>query len=170
MQVMLVLGLEFALSKSDELAPSEITRIGLQDDMTFIWSAAALNRSWSDIEGSLADAGHRLRGYKCGVWAAGFEQFEDQELPMRVPRKRHGVSLHGSAANAEHCMHVGLGQPAEPLTQTTERVEEALATLQSIEIFACDQHDHISFAKAWMLMGKGVAHALDYDFRLIPQR
>ena len=27
MQVMFVLGLEFALSKSDELAPSEITRI-----------------------------------------------------------------------------------------------------------------------------------------------
>ena len=40
MQVMFVLGLEFALSKTDELAPSEITRIGLQDDMTFIGSAA----------------------------------------------------------------------------------------------------------------------------------
>ena len=46
MQVMFVLRLEFALSKSDELAPSEITRIDLQDDMTFIGSAAALNRSW----------------------------------------------------------------------------------------------------------------------------
>ena len=52
-------------------------------------------------------------------------------------------------------------------SQTTERVEKALATLQSIERFACDQHDHVSFAKAWMLMGKGVAHALDYDFILI---
>ena len=67
--------------------------------MTFVGSAAALNRSWNDIEGTLADAGHRLRGYKCGVWAPGFEQFEDQELPTdvrdlctRVPRKRHGVS------------------------------------------------------------------------------
>ena len=38
-----------------------------------------------------------------------------------------------------------------------------------IERFACDQHDHVSFAKAWMLVGKGVAHALDYDFRLLPQ-
>ena len=46
MQVVFVLGLEFALSKSDELAPSEITRIGLQDDMTFIGSASALRRSW----------------------------------------------------------------------------------------------------------------------------
>ena len=36
MQVMFVLGLEFALCKSDELAPSEITRIGLQDDVTFM--------------------------------------------------------------------------------------------------------------------------------------
>ena len=41
-------------------------------------------------------------------------------------------------------------------------------TLQSIERFACDQHDHVSFVKAWMLMSKGVAHALDYDFRLVP--
>ena len=34
--------------------------------------------------------------------------------------------------------------------------------------FVCDQHDRVSFAKAWMLMSKGVAHALDYDFRLVP--
>ena len=45
MQVMFLLGLEFALSKSDELAPSEITRSGLQDDVTFVGSAAALSRS-----------------------------------------------------------------------------------------------------------------------------
>ena len=37
-----VLGLEFALSKSDERAPSEITRIGLQDDVTFTGTAALL--------------------------------------------------------------------------------------------------------------------------------
>ena len=65
-------------------------------------------------------------------------------------------------------MHVGLGQPAEPRTQTTERVERNLATLQSIERFACGQHDHVSFAKAWMLMSQSIAHALDYDFRLVP--
>ena len=68
---MFVLGLEFAFSKSNELAPCEITRIGLQDDVTFIGSAAALNRSWNDIESSLANTGRRLRGYKCGVWAPG---------------------------------------------------------------------------------------------------
>ena len=155
MQVMFVLGLEFALSKSDELAPSEITRIGLQDVMTFIGSAAVLNRSWSTIEGALADAGHRLRGCKCDVWAPGFEQFEDQEMPtevrdlcMGVPRKRHGVGLLGSAANMQYCMLVGLGWPAEAPTQTIERVEKALAALQNIERFACDQHDHVSFAMA----------------------
>ena len=65
-------------------------------------------------------------------------------------------------------MNMGLVQPAEPPTQTTERVEKALATLKSIERYACDQHYHVSFAKAWMLMSKGVAHALDYDFRLVP--
>ena len=44
MQVMFVLGLEFDLSNSDALAPRGLTRIGLQDDMTFIGSAAAVNR------------------------------------------------------------------------------------------------------------------------------
>ena len=126
MQVMLVLGLEFALSKSDATAQRGLTRIGLQDDVTFIGSAAALNRSWNSIEGSLADAGDRLRGYRCRVLAPGFEQFEDEELPtevrdlcVKVTRKRHGVSLLGCAANMQCCMHVGLGQPAEPPTQTS---------------------------------------------------
>ena len=174
MQVMFVLRLEFALSKSDELAPREITRIGLLHDMIFIGSAAALNRSCNVIEGTLADAGHRLRGCKCGVWAPGFRQFEDAELPMevrnlflKVPRKRHGVSLLGSAGNTQHCMHVGLGQHAKAPTQTSERVERALATLQNIERFACDQHDHVSFAKAWIVMRQGGAHTLDYDFRAV---
>ena len=72
-----------------------------------------------------------------------------------------GINLLGSATNMQYCMHVG--QPAEPPTQTTERVEKAMATLQSIERFACDQHDHVSFAKAWMLMCKDVPHALDCD-------
>ena len=60
MQVMFVLGLEFALSKSDATAQQGTTRTGLQDDMTFIGSAAAMNRSWNRIEGSLVEAGHRL--------------------------------------------------------------------------------------------------------------
>ena len=43
-----------------------------------------MNRSWNNIDGSLAEASHRLRGYTCGVWAPGFEQCEDQELPTEV--------------------------------------------------------------------------------------
>ena len=140
----------------------------MQDDVTLKGSAAALHRSWRTIEGVLANAGRRLRSYECGAWAPGFEQFVDEELPMevrnlclKIPRKRHGVSLLGSAANPQHCMHVGLGQSAEAPTQTIERVEKAVAPLQGIERFACDPHDHVSFAKAWMLMSKGVAHALE---------
>ena len=49
----------------------------------------------------------------------------ESELPTEVPRKRHGVGLLGSAANLQNCMHVGLGQPAEPPTQTTERGGES---------------------------------------------
>ena len=37
-------------SKSDATALRELTRIGLQDDMTFIGSAAALNRSDTNVE------------------------------------------------------------------------------------------------------------------------
>ena len=40
--------------------------------------------------------------------------------------------------------------------------------MQTIERFACGEHDNVSFAKAWMLMSKGTAHALDYDFRPFP--
>ena len=141
-----LLGLEFALSKSDKLAPSEITRIGLQGDVTFTGSAAALNRS------------------PCVPPKVCWPKIEVRNLCLKIPRKRRGVSLLVSAANAQHCMHVGLDQPAEAPTQTIERVEKALATLQSIERFACDQHDHVSFAKAWML----VAHAVVYDFKLVP--
>ena len=104
------------------------------------------------------------------MWAPGFEQFEDQELPLviwnqcaKVPRKRLGISLLGSAANVQH-----LGQPAEAPTETVERLGKALKTLQSTERFACDQHDHVSFVKAWMLLSRGVAHALDCDFRGSP--
>ena len=49
MQVTFVLGLECALSVSDATAQQGVTRIGLQDDMTFIGSAAAMNRSWNSI-------------------------------------------------------------------------------------------------------------------------
>ena len=160
MQALFVLRLEFALSKSDELAPREITRLGLQDDMTFNGPAAALNRSWNVIEGTLAGAGHRLRGYKCGRYG----RQDSNSLRTQGCQRR----LRGSAANTQHCMHVGLGQPAEALTQTVERLENALKTLQCIDRFACDQHDHVSFANAWMLMSRGVAHALDYHFRLVP--
>ena len=79
-------------------------------------------------------------------------QFEDLGLPTEVRdlRKRHGVSLLGSAANVHHCVPVRLGQPAELPTQTTERL------------------DHVSCAKAWMLVSIGDAHALAYDFGLVP--
>ena len=89
--------------------PRQITRIDLHDDMNFLGSAAELNRTWNSIEDALAGADHRLRGYRCGVWAPGFEQFEDAELPMevrnrclKVPRKRHVVNFLRSA-NAQHC-------------------------------------------------------------------
>ena len=39
---------------------------------------------------------------------------------------------------------------------------------ENIERFACAPHDHVSFAKAWLLMSRGVAHVLGYDFRLVP--
>ena len=57
---------------------------------------------------------------------------EVRNLCLKIPRKRHGVSLLGSAAKAQHCLHVGLGQPAEVPTQTIERVEKALITCRAL--------------------------------------
>ena len=162
MQVMFALGLEHDLTKLDTTTPDGLTRIGPQDDMTFIGSAAALNRFLNELECTLAEAGHRPRRHKCGVWALGFEQFEDQQLPSeirklctKVPRKRLAIGFLGSAANVQHTIHAGLGQMAEAPTQTVKRLKKALTTLQSIKRFAYDQHDHVSFAKVWMLLSRG---------------
>ena len=78
MQVTFVLGLDFGplqVGCGGSARAHDYWPVG----MTFIGSAAALKRAWNNIEGTLANAGHRLRGYKCGVWAPGFEQFEDAE-------------------------------------------------------------------------------------------
>ena len=77
MQVMLVLGLEHARPKLDNGALRSCTRIGLQDDMTFIGSAAKLDGACDELEVTLASAGHRPRSYKCSVWTPGFGQFDD---------------------------------------------------------------------------------------------
>ena len=47
---MFVLGLEHALSRLDNASLKECTRIGLQDDMTFVGSAARLNGAWDELE------------------------------------------------------------------------------------------------------------------------
>ena len=78
---------------------------------------------------------------------------------MRVPSKRCGINLLGSTAH--------LGALAEPSPQTRERLAKAVRTLSAVEQLACDQHDHVSFAKAWVLLSKGVAQALDFDSRLV---
>ena len=114
---------------------------------------------------------------KCGVWARGLEQFEDLELPIevreicdvKIPRRRQGVSLPGVCS--ERAVTACMSAWANLLSRRHRRLtgwRRALATLQSIQRLACDQHDHVSFAKAWMQMSRGVAHALDYDYRLVP--
>ena len=50
MQLMFVRGLEHALSTLDNASLKECTRIGLQDDMTFVGSAARLNGAWDELE------------------------------------------------------------------------------------------------------------------------
>ena len=47
---MFVLGLEHALSRLENASLKECTRIGLQDDMTFVGSAARLNGAWDELE------------------------------------------------------------------------------------------------------------------------
>ena len=90
MQVVFVLGLEFALSMSDELAPSEITRVGLQDDMTFTGSAAALNRSWVPLKvcwpKQVTDS--VVTNVEYGRLDLS-SLIEVRNLCLKIPRKRH---------------------------------------------------------------------------------
>ena len=167
MQVMFVLRLEFALSKSDDLAPREITRIGMQDDMTFIGSAAALNRSWSTIEGWPTQVADSV-AFNAEYWRLNLNSFElpmeVRNLCLKIPRKRHGVSLLWLCSERAALHACRLGQPAEAPTQTIERVEKALTTLQSIQ--RCSSRPR-QLCEG-VLMNRGVAHALNYDFRLVP--
>ena len=157
MQVMFVVGLEHDFTKLDTRTPDGLTKFGLQDEMTFIESAAALTSAlWlrlatgsagtSAVCGRLGLSSSRTNNYRwrSGTWCT------------KVPRKRLGIGLFGSAVNVQHTMHAGLGQVAEAPTQTVKRLKKALTTLQSIERFAYDQHDHVSFAKVWMLLSRVV--------------
>ena len=51
--------------------------------MTFIGWAAALNRAWNNIEGTLTNAGHRLRGNECGVWHQDLNSLRTQSCRWR---------------------------------------------------------------------------------------
>ena len=129
---------------------------GLQDDMTF-------SGSKTELECTLAEAGQdpRPQVRRVGAWVRAVHgprtTVGNQNFCTTVPRKPNGIGLLRVGCQcAAH--HVGP-------THFVERLEKALKTLQSLERFACDQRDHVSFAKAWMLLSRGVAHALDYDFR-----
>ena len=86
---------------------------------------------------------------------------------MNVPRKRQKISVLALGASARHTTGVQLGElaMAPAPTQTQERLAKAL---EAVDQLACDQHDHVSFAEAWKLLSKEVAHAPDFDFRRIP--
>ena len=65
MQVMFMFGLEHTLKKLDEGRLAGVSRISLQDDMTFIGSAKTLHRNWCELEHAVTEAGQRLRSHKC---------------------------------------------------------------------------------------------------------
>ena len=76
--------IEHALTTLDNAALKLCARMGLQDDMTLVGSAAKLNGAWHELEATLAGAGHPLRSCKCSVWPPGFEDHEDQGLPDAI--------------------------------------------------------------------------------------
>ena len=156
---LLVVGLEHILKKLDEGRLAGVSLIGLQDYMFFIGSAKTLHRNWRELKHALAEAGHRLRSHKCGVWAPGYEQFVDENLPRtvrdlcaKVPRGRQEIRLLGSSANAQY---------------TTDVRAKGLKTLEVVEQLACHQHHHVSFAQAWIALRRGFAFAMKYDFSTV---
>ena len=60
MQFMFMLGLEHALTNLDTTAPDGLTRMGLQDHMTFIGSVAPLNidRTLAEVRLSAGQTNH----------------------------------------------------------------------------------------------------------------
>ena len=105
-------------------------------ELSFVGSAT-LNGAWHELVTTLA--GHRLWGCACGVRAPGFEQFEDREVPAEnsnlceKSQRNRGIEPLGLAANVQHIVNVGLGQPVAP-TQTVGRLEKARSTGKSSSI------------------------------------
>ena len=105
MQVMFVLGLEFALSKSDVPSPIQTKQLSrgsrglaFRDFHWVCCSAQPLLECYRWDAGRCGSQTSRVQMRSFG--RLGCEQFEDQDLPTKVrdlcwkvPRKRHGVSL-----------------------------------------------------------------------------
>ena len=114
MQVVFVLGLGFALSKSDATAQQGITRIGFQDDMTFIGSAAALNRSWSVIEGTLPVRATDFAGTNAEFGRLGVSSFR-----TRTCRQRFATCVGRSHARGTVSVFLDLRQSCNIATAHT---------------------------------------------------
>ena len=84
-----------------------------------------------------------------------------REPLCQTPEETPEMSPFGSSATAQCSAGVQLGGLAAAPPQTQERPAKALQALEAVEQLACDQHDHVSFAKAWMSLCKRVAMPSD---------
>lgn len=173
MQVMFVVGLEGTLRPFDTGMPRGATRVGLQGDETFVGSARWLAQHFGELETLLAVAGHRLRRHKCGVWAPGYDGADNHELPAGlahltslIPRKSNRIELLVSDANSAYTTHAAL--LPEVSEHAAERARVAAQTVEAAVRLAHAQVDMKSYAKAWALLQKSAAHAMDFDLRLTP--
>eukprot|EP00973_Karenia_brevis_P080876 11220016-Karenia_brevis.AAC.1 len=125
------------------------------------------------MENALAEDGHRLRRVKCKAWTPGADHMDDSHLPEKlhalyqlVPRVTGGLELLGGAAQGELETHLG---PYEKMLGPAKmRAARAMHFIARIRAFAVSNVHEACHQMAWFLLSKSVAHALDYDAKLVP--
>ena len=107
------------------------------------------------------------------MWAPGYDEADDHELPAGlahltslIPRKRNRIKLLGSDATSAYTTHAAM--LPEVSEHAAERARVAAQTVGAAVRLAHAQVDTKSYTKAWALLGRSAAHAMDYDLRLTP--
>ena len=85
-----------------------------------------------------------------------------RELCVKIKCERDGLELLGSAANKQFAAPVQTGGKRQFIAKKTKaRLPKLCERCEQSAVcrLACDQNDHVSFARAWMLLSKAVAHS-----------
>ena len=147
-------------------------RVGYQDDQYFKTKVASFQQVEQSVTIALTAAGHQLQQRKCAVWIPALDNVDDAELPQavkfitdRYTRCRSHLDALGGAAHGSNCTTVttqGAG-----LKAVTKRAARAATFVRELTDVVKRQQHTQCFHAAWVVTSRVIAHAFDFDARLV---